>query len=173
MSIVDTTIIERQQIGWGDNGSAATLRKMRSIVNVSIATPIVVEQAHSIIRGLRARDQYNISLAIRFWLAQNFRFVSDPIGVELVRTPEYMLNQFHTSGYVSGDCDDAAVLGAALAKSVGVQSIFVAIGFQAFGPLSHVFTILKPLNFNKRISLDVTKPAGVTAQVRRRTESVV
>lgn len=145
----------------------ATLHRMRDLVNRAIAQPIVVETAHTIARMSRPRDYYNIALSIRFWLAQNFRFISDPIGVELVRAPDYMLRQFNTLGYVSGDCDDAAVLGAALGKSVGVPAEFIAIGFKKFGSLAHVYTNLKPSN-GPVISLDVTKPAGVVATVQRR-----
>lgn len=166
---MQTTTVTRQDIGWGDGASIATLHKMRSMVNNAIMLPIVVETAHSIVRGQRARDYHNMALAVRYWLAQNFRFVSDPVGVELVRTPDYLLRQFHTYGYMSGDCDDVAVLGAALGKAVGIPAKFVAIGFKIGGSLAHVFTLLLPRSA-PIVSLDVTKPAGVVAQVRRRLE---
>lgn len=167
--VIVQTSVHRQQIGWGDSGSLATLHKMRSVANDAIQMPIVVETAHTIIRGQRARDFQNMALAVRYFLAQNFRFVPDPIGVELVRTPEYMIRQYHTFGYISGDCDDVAVLGAALGKAVGVPAKFVAIGFRTFGSLVHVFTLLLPSG-SPIVSLDVTKPAGIVVEVRRRVE---
>lgn len=164
-----TAAVQRQTIPWGDDGSIATLHAMRDMVSRAITTPIVVDTAHTIIRSIRPRDYHAIALAIRFFLAQNFRFIADPVGVELIRTPERLIRQHHVYGYMSGDCDDVATLGAALGKSVGVPARFVAIGFKSFGPLAHVFTTLLPSN-GPAVSLDVTRPAGVKATIQRRRD---
>lgn len=154
---------------YGDIGSMTTLAHMRTLVNAAIMQPIVVEFAHHVVRFCAPRDYAGMARAIREWMAGAFRFVPDPIGVELTRTPDYMLRQYHTQGYVSGDCDDAATLGCAIAKAVGIPCKFVAIGFRTAGNFAHVYGVLYPRYCNMCVSLDVTKPAGVRAQVRRRT----
>lgn len=159
-------------IPFGDAGSLTTLAKMRRIVNDSIKMPIVVEAAHSVISGVAPRDYKGIAVAVRDWLTVNFRFVADPLGVELLRTPEYMIRQWDTNGIVTGDCDDAAILGASLAKAVGVQPLFVAIGFRRNGPFAHVYTTLTK-DGKWYVSLDVTRPIGIHPQVFRRIEKVV
>lgn len=161
------TTVERTTIPWGDTGSVATLAKMRSIVNASLVNPIVIAEGHRIANHIQARDYFAIAQTIRFFLAQNFRFIADPIGIELVRTPEFLLRQFNANGYMTGDCDDAAVIGAALGKAVGIPANFVAVGFKRNGPLLHVFTELRPKFSGVIVDLDVTKPAGNTVQGQR------
>lgn len=165
-----TSVLER--IRFGDAGARQTLNTMRRIVNTAIMQPRTVEVAHRIVRFLPARSYNQMACAIRDFVAQHFHFVPDPIGVELVRTPEYMLRQLETLGYMSGDCDDAAVIVAALAKSVGIEVKFIAVGFAATGPLRHVYATLHPRGGNT-VTADVTRPAGVVATVRRNVEIAV
>lgn len=73
-----------------------------------------------------------------------WRFVRDPAGVELVHRPERLLDLWRAKGHIPGDCDDAAVLGAALGKSIGLPARFVVLGF--YGPtmpFSHVYAELQ------------------------------
>lgn len=73
----------------------------------------------------------------------HWRFVRDPTGIELLHRPERLLDQIAAGGYAIGDCDDAAILGAALGKAVGFSARFVVLGFFGpRGPFSHVYTEL-------------------------------
>lgn len=159
--------VQRGTIPHGDLGSLTTLAHMRNLVNAALQMPVVVETAHMIIRATAPRDYPAMARAIRDWMALNFKFVPDPLGVELTRTPAYMLNQYYAQGIVSGDCDDAATLGAALAKSVGMPCKLVGVGFGSWlGAFAHVYTIIA-LRSGVVVTLDVTKPAGNVAQIRR------
>lgn len=93
---------------------------------------------------------------LRSWLAAAWHFVRDPTGVELVFRPERLLDQYTNHGMASGDCDDAAVLSAALGKAIGLRARFVVLGF--FGPrmpFSHVYTeLLGPDGWQE---MDVTR----------------
>lgn len=132
---------------------------------------MVVERAHAIVQSIAPRDYVRMARAIRYWMQRAFRFIPDPRGVELVRTPEYMLERYLVKGIITGDCDDAATLGAALGMAVGIPAKFVAIGFRTNGPLAHVFAVLLPRAGGVvPVELDVTKPAQTTAQVRRSVE---
>lgn len=173
------TLISRSTIGFGDYGSAQTLDRMRELVNRSLSVPLVVETANGIAASRPPRDYLGIALAIRHWLASNFRFVRDPVGVELLRDPEYQLRQWMTYGYITGDCDDVAVLGAALGKAVGIGARFVAVGFQPNRPLVHVFAVLTGRgdggmgSLGRGVELDVTRPPGTTAKPIRKVERTV
>lgn len=169
------TSVREVQIPWGDGGSLATVALMRDVINAAIRSPLVVETAHSIAYQFPARAHTRIALGIRDWMRERFLFVRDPVGVELVRTPEYMLQRYEITHRISGDCDDAAVLGCALGKSVGIPCKLVTLGFNeggSPGSLSHVYGVLVTPGNGKPIavSLDITKPANTTASVRRRLE---
>jgi transglutaminase-like putative cysteine protease len=135
--------------------------------------PLVVETANGIVSMVASRDYYAMALAIREWLTRNFKFVPDPVGGELLRDPEYQLREYLARGQITGDCDDAAVLGAALGKAVGIRAKFVAVGFRNPGPLAHVFAVLTgPVgraigSGGIGVDLDVTKPVGSQARIRR------
>lgn len=162
-----------QTIPFGDAGSTATLRHMRALINDALRNPTTVDTAQYIIRHTPPRAYAAMAQAIRDWLSVSFKFMPDPYGVELTRTPENMLNAYNVQGWIGGDCDDAAILGCALAKSVGIPCKLVAIGFQSpTGSLSHVFGVLLP-PASAPLDVDVTKPAGHVAQVRRRVELAV
>lgn len=164
------TQVTHDTIGYGDYGSAQTLDKMRTMVNRSLSVPLVVEQAAGIAATVPPRDYYAIAQAIREWMQRHYRFVRDPVGVELLRDPEYQLGQWMQRGYIAGDCDDAAVLGAALGKAVGLVASFYAVGFSPRGPLVHVYTVLTPPNqrgIGSGVDLDVTRPATTRARILR------
>lgn len=173
------TNVTRSIISSGDYGSRQTLDRMAALVNASLSVPLVIETANGIAATVPPRDYYAIAQAIRAWLTRRFRFVRDPVGVELLRDPEYQLRQWMTNGYITGDCDDAAILGAALGKAVGIGGKFVAVGFRPGGPLVHVFTVLTGRasggigSLGSGVDLDVTRPVGSRARVARTIERTV
>jgi transglutaminase-like putative cysteine protease len=145
-------------IAGGDLGALQTLDAMRGLSRAALTDPAVIETAAAVVRTVTPRDQRGQFQALRSWLASRFRFLPDPRGVELLRTPRYMLDRIAEDGTVHADCDDAATLGAALALVIGLPARFVAVGFRARGPLSHVFTeVLTPEGWRE---LDVTRPSN-------------
>lgn len=158
------TTISHVPIRGGDGGSMDTLTIMAQLVNDSLTVPLVVDAARRLaILNADSRDTFRQAIGIRSFLGRVWRFVEDPTDRELLRTPEVMLREYYTVGYVAGDCDEAAVLGASLAKAIGLGATFTVYAFSpADGGndyFSHVFaTILTP--DGRSVSLDVTKPAG-------------
>ncbi len=170
------TTATRETIAYGDYGATQTIERMRALANESLAVPLVVETARGIVSTVASRDYLQMAQAIRAWLARNFKFVPDPMGVELLSTPEYQLRQYRNSGVIMGDCDDAAVLGAALAKAVGIGARFVAVGFRPYpAPLTHIYTVLTgpPKRAIPFVDLDITKPARVTPSFQRVVQRTV
>lgn len=161
----DATRVMAGTIATGYVGSMQTLARMKSVVRSSLTVPEVVQAAGRIISFLPPRDQVKQALAIRDALTRVFRFVPDPKGVELLRTPLFQLREIHNRGTTIGDCDDAAILGAALGMAVGIGAVFRVISFRRGANFAHVYTILTPRN-GRAIDLDVTKPAqGAAAPV--------
>jgi transglutaminase-like putative cysteine protease len=90
-------------------------------------------------------------------LARVWRFVRDPSGIELITAPKRLLDEFRATGYISGDCDDAAILGSALAKAIGLPARFVVFGFlTTTAPFSHVYNEVWTGKF--WMEYDVTRP---------------
>lgn len=148
----------QQMIFGGDLGAMQTLGRMRRLVNQSLADPLVIETARSIVEnaGLQGRDELGKYLAIRDWMEEHLAFMPDPLGVELLSTPRYMLDRIRRTQFVSGDCDDAAILGAALGKAVGLRAKFRALGFVSpRRPFQHVYTLL--LINGRWANLDTTR----------------
>lgn len=143
----------------GDAGARATLEVMRKIVNDSLASPTVRETAVGLVRDTAQRDRLAQARAIRRFLQDRMRFLSDPLGVELLHTPEYLLKEIGRRGIIQADCDDAAILGAALAKNIGIPAYFRALAFwdAKRTPYQHVYTLLQtPQGV---LDLDTTRPA--------------
>lgn len=73
--------------------------------------------------------------AIQEWVRSNIRYTRDVNGVETLQVPEKTLEYGH------GDCDDHAMLIAALLESIGHPTRFRAISVGR--NFSHVFTETK------------------------------
>ena len=126
----------------GDRGAYETLRIMKRIVLESMRDVSVLDAAKTIIRGVGGKDRRAQSQAIGAWVRSSLRFVRDPYGIETVHTPLFMLERIRTQGLFEADCDDYAVLSAALAKAVGLRTKFVILGFMSKrAQWAHVYTI--------------------------------
>lgn len=121
----------------GDSGTYQTLSRMRDLVGASQGQPEVRAAVLSALRGVRERDAGGEVAALFDWVRSHFRYTLDPVDVELVQAPRYMLETIRREGIVHGDCDDAALLFAALAETAGYQTRFVVQGPDA-GDFSHV-----------------------------------
>lgn len=98
-----------------------------------------------------------MAAAIRSWVGVHFRFQADPVDVELLRSVPEMLRNVQAQGVVQADCDDAAVLAAALGKAVGMRARFVVLAFGGGrAPWSHVYAQL--LTSTGWQDMDVTRP---------------
>lgn len=113
---------------------------MRELVRDGLASPLLVETAAPIYTAYCCDAER--AWAIREFLQDHLQFVPDPDGQELLRTPEYLVTLIRDQGLAYGDCDDVAILGAALGMSIGIPARFVLLGFSPTGPFSHVYTEL-------------------------------
>jgi transglutaminase-like putative cysteine protease len=59
---------------------------------------------------------------------------------EMIRTPEFMIADLETYGFMEGDCDDIATFMGSVCKSLGIDCRFVAIRTNPYGDdFKHVF----------------------------------
>lgn len=155
-AVPSTPTVSRWWLPAGELGSRETLRRMAELARAALVEPAVIDTAAAIVAG--ASNPVAQVARIRDYLARHVRFLRDPVGVELLRAPRYVLGQIAAKGAVQMDCDDVATLGAALGLAVGLPARMIAVGFRGpEGPLTHVFTEL--LAGGRWRELDTTRPA--------------
>lgn len=112
----------------GDAGTGQTLDRMRALVDVGAQLPETRQAVAAALTYALPRNPQSELSALLEWVQERWHYVRDPTSVELVQTPALMLREIRLRGEVQGDCDDAAVLFAALAESAGYPTRFVVQG---------------------------------------------
>lgn len=144
----------RSWIPSGDLGIEWTVRRMRRLVADARSSHLLAETARNIVT--RSRSSTEAAERIRAFLESSVRFAHDPRGVELLKPPDMMLEELEQLGEAVGDCDDVAVLGAALGRAIGLPARFVLLAFTRGAPFEHVYTEL--LTDGGWQDLDTTRP---------------
>lgn len=143
-----------------------TVEHMRGIATSAASDPDVARTAADIVGSSSGAAA---ARRIRRYLATNLRFQFDEPGIEQIRTPELLLAQIRCDGVAFGDCDDVAVLGAALGLAVGFRVSYVLIAFHDTDPFEHIYTELE--TDSGPVELDTTRPAHLPPELEiRRTE---
>lgn len=159
----------------GDFGTTWTLAHMRGLVNASLTDPKTRGAAARIVRAINPHHRREQVYTLRRWLDDHIRFLRDPAGLELLHEPRVMLQSICHSGYAAVDCDDAAILAAALGKAIGFPARFVVVGFGGgeHVPFTHVWTELG-VNTTTWVEMDVTRESQeLTALITRRLVQAV
>ena len=99
--------------------------------------------------GLQQKDFEGEARRLHAFVRDQIRYVRDTDGVELLHDPATVLQ------IGAGDCDDKAILLAALLGSIGHPTRFVAVAFEA-GRFSHVW-LQDDIN-GRWIDLETTEP---------------
>lgn len=156
-----TTRFHRGWVASGDAGAKGTVRQMVALVRRASSHPSIRSLAVQIVSPYSGRDYVRHALAIREWAAMHIQFLRDPRGTELLHDPVLIADMVRRGGAAHVDCDDAAMMTAALGKSVGLRARFVTIAFlDKKAPYAHVFTELSPPVGSPRwIEQDVTREA--------------
>lgn len=158
-------------IATGDAGVRQTLAHMRALVVESMGDPSVVFQARSFVLRAGQRAYRQQAELIQSWLGALWVFADDPIDREFLVSPGALLEMAQTYGRIVGDCDEAAMLGAALGRAIGLAPQFVVLGFADpetgnDGRMAHVYAQLLTPD-GDTVSLDITRPRGPLPEVVR------
>ncbi|MHB1430280.1 MAG: transglutaminase-like domain-containing protein [Rhodocyclaceae bacterium] len=124
---------------------------MRRYVVAAQREPHIYQLARTIVRHVPGKSHAGEAAAIYRWVQDHIAYRFDPVGHEAIQTPEQTLK------LAAGDCDDHAILVAALGESLGLKSRFV-VGGPAPGDYRHVWPEL--LAGGHWIPLDTTERRG-------------
>lgn len=115
----------------GIAGVQRTLALMVDLVRTFKTDVNVNAFAVQLVHGCAPKDKRCELDTLQRFVRDQIRYVNDIDGVETLRTP------IQTLKLQAGDCDDKAVLLAALAATIGFATRFCAIGVRG-GDFSHV-----------------------------------
>lgn len=150
----------------GRAGTRATLRMMSRLVRESSGDYELIQIAQSIVAHLPEKAWRAEAAAIHTFVRDRIRYVRDPVDLEKIAGP------METLATGQGDCDDKAVLAAALLQAIGHPARFVAVGFDG-EPLSHV--LVETYIANRWVPLELTEalPFGEYPEPDRITSAMV
>jgi transglutaminase-like putative cysteine protease len=142
----------------GVAGIKATVALMVKLAQQSKRDYTIRNRALFIVEGLRQKAWFDEIRALHEYVRDEVRYVRDINGVETLATPVKTLQS------MQGDCDDKALLLAALLESLGHETRFVAVGFTP-GQYDHVLVETKVRIRAKDGTRDKWIPLETTEQV--------
>lgn len=152
MNLVTPTTLSLSSIPSGVAGIRATLSRMRLLTRDAKKSLAIRMKAVQLVAGLKQKDFAGEIRAVHAFVRDQIRYVKDVNGVELLHTPEKMLE------IGQGDCDDKSMLVAALLESIGYPTRFVAIS-NAPSKYCHVYAEVKL--GTKWLSVEATENVSV------------
>lgn len=111
----------------GVRGTKTTLSAMERLVQSGIRDPEVVLFAQEQVRNQAEYGKLGEIDAILTSVRRSMRYTPDPVGVETVKSPTFIMREIKAKGRAAMDCDDASVLAATLIRAVGVPTRFKVI----------------------------------------------
>lgn len=100
---------------------------------------LVRSYTEEVVRGLQPKDYLSEMLAVRYAVAEDTRYLNDPLTTEWVKDPERIVYEIRNTGKALIDCDEYALLVATMWRQLGREVDFVTVGFGMPGSYSHVF----------------------------------
>lgn len=112
----------------GDAGVSLTVSHLRQYVTQSQTSQLAHAAVQAALESTPEKHPGAEVAALLGWVRNHYRYLQDPVEVELVHDPRYLLRQIESHGYFMGDCDDAAVLLATLLETAGYPTRFLVQG---------------------------------------------
>lgn len=158
----------------GDDGITQTVTAIKHAVAFAVRRPEIRRRAETIVFGCAERDEWCEVTRIMKWTESHFRYVRDPRGVEMVKSPEISDAEIESQGRFQGDCDDVTAYVAALLKSVGYAVRAVVMSVPGKGDeYRHIYPRVYLPKRRAWVTLEMTakqKPIGWTAEAGRTRE---
>lgn len=159
----------------GDNGITQTANAVRQAVFYAIRnSPSVRLRAELIVSGLPARDEDIEVNAVFEWVLRHYRYLKDPQGLELVKSPEVIDREISERGTFQGDCDDVSGYLAALLAAIGYKVKLVVMSMpNRDGMFRHIYIKVLLPKQKRWLPLEATapqKPIGWSAPSDRTRE---
>jgi len=129
---------------------------MARLVRESAREPLVRHMSVDLVRSVYASHYADVVWGLKNFFMRHFRFIDEPD--EMIAAPSRLLRAIREAGAAWGDCDDAAVLAAAMLYSLGFGVRFRAVIEQPDGSFGHVFAEYKAPDSSLWLIFDPTVP---------------
>lgn len=125
----------------GDTGTTETLVAMQEFVLDAMADPRMQTLASALATQVPRGDRLGQLYRVHHWLRERTTFKGDPWKLEHLRHPVRALGEMVAmpAKRTAMDCDDVAMLGAALVGLMGFKPKFIVTGRNPSGAFEHVF----------------------------------
>jgi hypothetical protein len=136
---------ELQKLGEGINGNLETIEVMKKMAREYSRHDLVKRLATNILhyKNINSHHYLDEARAIGEFVKKHIRYVKDPVGTESLQAPDMMIRMMKDVGYAMGDCDDMALLTAALLMSVGIRPRFRAVRYkEGQGNFNHIYVVV-------------------------------
>jgi transglutaminase-like putative cysteine protease len=142
----------------GEEGIKETLVAMRKLVFASDDNRIIKEKARKLIAGISPSDFRGQIEAIFRWVQKKMSYVRDYRGVEeLTRPDRIVYNLDNNIETHSSDCDDFAMVLAALLRSIGFTTRFEAVAVKTSEGYDHARVAVYSVEDNGWLVLEGTR----------------
>lgn len=147
--------VYRMTLKPGDAGIADTIAFMVHFKNKYKSFPEVIQD----LKNEKLLDSNNISQVIDDifkWFVANYKYVPDPVDIELIRSPKYTI--IGKERY--GDCDDLSTALATYLEAVGIETKYRTVAWkkETGNNFTHVYVLAK--DKSGWIPLDPTAGTG-------------
>ena len=109
--------------------------------------------------GSRAQQARGLFNTVR----NTVKYMRDPVGVEMTKTPSVMLDEIAARGHTMGDCDDQACFMLTLLKSIGIPAKARVTWYGKQPMPQHIYTVA--FLDGKWTPLDTTRAQGFGEEV--------
>lgn len=136
--------------------SLNTIKEMRKIIIESSQNHYVRSWAEHMISGVPDRDSEKEIEAIFLFIQKYMRYTNDPLGVEYVQTPPFILEKLEQGLTPNLDCDDYTVLGLSLLRSIGYETAIRIAGYSS-KEFEHVYGMVYNRKYDEWIPFDAIR----------------
>ena len=133
-------------MGWGmsfifpgDAGISQTVYKIRDAVYYGVRTPRVRALAETIVSACVERDERQELDCLRKYVLDHYRYLRDPRGVDLIKSPEVVVDEIGRLSFFQGDCDDVTAFMSSLLMSIGFPVRLVVLEPVGKDSFKHVY----------------------------------
>ncbi len=137
---VPTTYIPNN--GYGVQAIYNTLNRMKDVINRSIRNWKVRDFAAWIVSRVAPHDKLGEAQAIFDFVQQRVRYCHDPSGLEMLTTPDILIDKIRSGNIPTEDCDGFTILLLSLLKSLGFLVALRAAGYRPDKKFSHVYGLV-------------------------------
>jgi len=152
-------------LGFGEAIAPSTMRSMQKIINASVRSFYVRRWAEKITEGADLDDFTRVKSVYDF-LAERTRYLKDPRGLELLKTPVVSLQLLEIGETPALDCDDLTILSLSLLKSIGYPVALRVASYTPEKTFTHVYGLVKikggwiPIDLVKKYGLGWEAPGA-------------